>query len=86
MGDGAQGEFSFYPSPYQSMVGVKSVQSPLALIEAGSSEASYLYRKMVGSHQTANGSGASMPYQRELLGESELVMVRQWIDEGANEN
>lgn len=86
MGDGAQGEFSFYPSPHQAMVGVKSVQSPLALIEAGSAEASYLYLKMVGSQQTVNGSGASMPYQRELLSETELAIVRRWIDEGANEN
>jgi len=86
MGDGAQGEFSFYPLPYQSMVGVKSVQSPLALIEAGSAEASYVYHKMMGTQQAVNGSGAGMPYQRELLGETELAMVRQWIDEGANEN
>lgn len=41
MGDGAQAGFSLYPSPYQKLVGIKSVQSPLALVEPGSSSSSY---------------------------------------------
>lgn len=86
LSDDAQGGFSLYPRPYESLVAVKSTQSPLALVEPGSPRASYVYHKLMGSQETVNGSGVSMPYQRDPLHEAELSVIRQWIDEGANNN
>jgi hypothetical protein len=86
MEQGAQGDFSLYPSPYQKLVGVKSAQSPLALIEPGSPEASYVYHKMTGTQLTVKGSGDSMPFERDLLAAAELDLVHQWITQGARDN
>lgn len=86
MGEGAQGEFSLYPTPYQSLVNAKSKQSSLVLVEPGSKQNSYLYHKLLGTQKEVNGSGASMPYQRNLLMEADLAIIFKWIEEGATQN
>ena len=83
MADGAQGDFSLHPHPHASLVGAPSTQSELMLVVAGDVEGSYLYHKLVGSHLSVGGTGASMPYQRELLDEADIDVIAQWIAQGA---
>ena len=80
---GALGELSLYPDPWTRLVGVASTQSPLKLVEPGSPEKSYLYAKLLGTHDKAGGSGQRMPLQQDPLGAEELETIRQWILKGA---
>lgn len=80
---GALGELSLYPDPWSRLVGVASAQSSLKLVEAGSPEKSYLYAKLLGTHDEAGGSGQRMPPQQEPLAADELETIRQWILKGA---
>lgn len=80
---GALGELSLYPDPWSRLVGVASTQSPLKLVEAGAPEKSYLYAKLLGTHDKVGGSGLRMPVQQEPLSADELEMIRQWILKGA---
>jgi mono/diheme cytochrome c family protein len=80
---GALGELSLYPDPWTRLVGVASTQSPLKLVEPGSPEKSYLYAKLLGTHDKAGGSGQRMPPQQDSLGAAELETIRQWILKGA---
>lgn len=80
---GALGGFSLYPDPWARLVGVASTQSPLKLVEPGSPEKSYLYAKLLGTHDKAGGSGQRMPLQQDSLGAAELETIRQWILKGA---
>ena len=80
---GALGELSLYPDPWVRLVGVASTQSPFKLVEPGSPEKSYLYAKLLGTHDQAGGSGLRMPVQQDPLGAEELETIRQWILKGA---
>lgn len=80
---GALGELSLYPDPRTGLVGVPSTQSPLKLVEPGSPDKSYLYVKLLGTHDKAGGSGQRMPLQQEPLRAEELETIRQWILKGA---
>jgi mono/diheme cytochrome c family protein len=80
---GALGELSLYPDPWARLVGVASTQSPLKLVEPGSPEKSYLYAKLLGTHDKAGGSGQRMPVQQDPLGAEELETIRHWILKGA---
>jgi len=80
---GALGELSLYPDPWTRLVGIASTQSPLKLVEPGSPEKSYLYAKLLGTHDKAGGSGQRMPLQQDPLGAEELETIRQWILKGA---
>ena len=79
---GALGELSLYPDPWSRLVGVASTQSPLKLVEAGAPEKSYLYAKLLGTHDKVGGSGQRMPMQ-EPLAANELETIRLWILKGA---
>src|SRR5690606_26203112 len=46
---------------YSSLVGVRSQQSDLMLVERGDPERSYLYLKLTNAHQAAGGQGEPMP-------------------------
>jgi len=49
-------------------------------------EASYLLRKLQGTHLDAGGSGVRMPFGQPPLSDNILNMISQWISEGAADN
>ncbi len=61
----------------------KSTESPLALVEPGIPEKSYLMAKLLGNQAKVGGSGATMPAGQGLLAPAELEAVRKWIQDGA---
>lgn len=68
---------------YANLVGVPSTQSPLLRVAPGKPEESYLYRKLVGTHAGAGGSGERMPFGDASLGEGQIEVIRRWIADGA---
>lgn len=64
------------------VVGVLSRQSPFPLVSPGRPTASYLLRKLEGTHLDAGGSGVTMP-QDEALPPEDVTAIRAWILEGA---
>jgi mono/diheme cytochrome c family protein len=82
----AQAGLNLYPDPWAALVGVASTQSPLKLVEPGSAEKSYLYRKLLGTQQQAGGTGLRMPFQQDPLDAGDLETMRTWIEQGAASN
>lgn len=68
---------------YASLVDVPSRESPLLRVKPGAPEASYLVRKLDGTHQEAGGSGVQMPMGGPALDAALRDTVRRWIAEGA---
>jgi hypothetical protein len=82
----AQAGLSLYPDARAALVDQPSTQGALPLVKPGDTEGSYLFRKLAGTHLEAGGTGASMPFQRELLAAGDLALIRQWIADGAPDN
>jgi mono/diheme cytochrome c family protein len=82
----ALGGLQLYPDAWRSMVGVTSAQSPLELVKAGDPDKSYLYLKLIGTHETAGGSGELMPIQQPPLDSAQIDLIRTWIEQGAKDN
>lgn len=57
--------------------------APMPLVTPGDLQASYLWRKVEGSHLTAGGLGEAMPLGRAALTESQMDLLRRWIAGGA---
>jgi hypothetical protein len=57
--------------------------SPLPLVTPGDLEASYLWRKVEGSHLTVGGLGEPMPLGRAALTQAQTDLLRRWIEGGA---
>jgi len=84
--DSGQAGLTLHPNGgYAKVVGVKSTQSPLLLVEPGSPEKSYLYRKLIGDHTDVGGAGERMPFGDTLSAE-QIETVRRWIEDGAQNN
>ncbi len=83
MPGGEQGDLGLYSDAFGALVGVPSGQSPLLLIEPGSAERSYLYRKLVRTQDAAGGSGVRMPFQRDPLDAAQIESFRLWTEQGA---
>ena len=79
------GNFSLYPDPRGNMVGMRSTQCRLNLVEPGDPDKSYVLRKMLGTHVAAGGKGLRMPWEYDL-GMADIEVVRQWILQGAADN
>lgn len=78
------GELALHPrGGHSNLVGVPSTQSTLMRVEPGQPEASYLYLKLVGNHSEAGGYGERMPFGESPLGDTELELIRRWIESGA---
>ncbi len=68
---------------YDRLVGVASTQAPdMDRVTPGDLDASYLWRKIEGTHIAAGGSGSRMP-QRATLPDSDTDTIRRWIVGGA---
>lgn len=80
----AQGGLDLEPDhAYANLVGKRSTQCHLALVEPGKPDGSYLYRKLVGTHVQAGGQGEAMPTGGALLPANQIDAVRRWIELGA---
>ena len=67
----------------EALVGVASDQLPsMDLVAPGSSDDSYLWHKLDGTHRAVGGSGDAMPDGGDLTNR-QLNDVERWIDEGA---
>ncbi|MDQ2070475.1 hypothetical protein [Natronospira bacteriovora] len=64
------------------LVGVPSNQVDLLRVEAGNPEDSYLIHKLEGRQAV----GARMPQGGPFLSQSEIAVIRQWIQDGALAN
>jgi hypothetical protein len=78
------GNLALHPkAAHANLVAVPSAQGPLLRVAAGNPEASYLYRKVSGTHIAAGGTGERMPFGEPLLDAGQLEAIRRWIESGA---
>ncbi len=74
---------------YENLVGVDSVQAPLARVSAGAPSKSYLMHKLRGTQALAEGSGVAMPFSDGSaipLPAAEIELIERWIEQGAEKN
>lgn len=76
---------------YDNIVNVAADQSTLDYIEPNNPQASFLFRKIAGTHETANGCsagtcGGRMPQGQAALSQTLIDLVEDWIADGAPEN
>ncbi len=69
---------------FNNIVNVASYEIPTYLrVKPSNSDSSYLYMKITG----ASGiSGARMPYGKAPLSSTDIQTIKDWIDEGAQNN
>ena len=68
---------------FENLVNVMSTQVGLELVEPNDAENSYLIHKLDGR---AGIIGARMPPNGPFLTDEALDLIKQWIDEGAQDN
>ena len=74
---------SLEASAYTSLVNVGAAQASMDRVEPCQTQASYLWRKLKGTHAGAGGSGNRMPRGTSALLQADLLKIENWIDEGA---
>lgn len=73
--------------PVLGIVDVDSSQVPaLKRVEPGSADLSYLILKLEGTQATVGGGGAQMPRFATPLTAPTIQVIRDWIDQGAQDN
>jgi hypothetical protein len=70
---------------FSSIVSRPSRQAPLPLIAPGSSESSYLLRKLAGTQISARGRGERMPLGSDLS-QADFATIQEWVLAGAKDN
>lgn len=82
-----QGGLGLMPAlAYGNLVRKASRQSPLARVEPGEPERSYLVHKLRGTHLDQGGSGGRMPLGLEPLNPDDMERLLAWIRAGAPNN
>ena len=71
---------------YRQLVNVPSHESTLLRVKPGAPEESYLLHKLNGTHLDQGGSGGRMPLGLPPLADTQLALIRQWIQSGAPNN
>ena len=71
---------------WSELVGIPSSQSSLSRVEPGSPEDSYMYLKLIGKQEKADGSGLQMPVGQNPLNATQIEAIRKWIEQGAKKN
>ena len=73
--------------PMGGAVDVPSLEAPfLKRIDPSSSATSYLVAKLEGNQAIVGGSGSTMPLGAPPLFPVEIQVIRDWIDQGAQDN
>ncbi len=67
---------------HANLVGVAAVGGPGSLVEAGSTDDSYLWHKLGGTHLDVGGAGDKMPPAVDLDAD-QLLVIEAWIASGA---
>ena len=72
------------------IVDISSKQVPsMLLVAPGNLDGSYLWHKLLGSQSSVGGEGLSMPKIATNVGgrlsDADLMIVKEWIEEGALE-
>ena len=71
---------------YDNIVGVMSVGLPqMVLINPGDRDTSYMWHKLNNTHMAngLGGKGAQMPFAGQPLPAEQLILIGNWIDDGA---
>ncbi len=81
------GGMALYPeAAYDSLVGAASIEADMMRVEPGDPQASYLFRKLEGTHIEAGGYGDPMPLEGWPLPAADIDLFKQWIAAGAPRN
>ena len=67
---------------YEALAKSSAQQPAMKLIQPGSADTSYLFRKVSGSHMDVGGKGVRMPLGGALQ-EGDIETIRRWIVAGA---
>lgn len=82
--DAPQQGLSLAGSPYHAIVNQPSAEVPTRMLVVPSDpNGSYLFEKISNDHPA---SGSRMPYLSNPLPEGEIAAVRQWIEQGAQDD
>lgn len=74
-------------TPVIGVVGVPSTQVPgLPRVTPNDIDASYLIHKVQGTQVSVGGFGDQMPLGGPALSASEILTLRQWVQQGALDN
>ncbi len=68
------------------IVGVASQGAPLLRVQPFDSQASYLIHKLQGTQFNVGGQGDQMPLGALPFDDEVVQVIRDWIDEGAQDN
>ena len=69
------------------LVDVTSLEAPaLKRVAPGNSAASYLVHKLEGTQASVGGGGNRMPLGAQPLAGVEIQLIKDWIDQGAQDN
>ncbi len=72
---------------FSSVVNVPARELPsMNRVTPNQPDDSYLVHKVQGTHLDVNGSGSRMPLNRSPLSQSDIDLIRAWIQAGALPN
>ncbi len=72
---------------FSSVVNVAARQLPsMCRVTPNQPDDSYLVHKVQGTHLDVNGSGIQMPFGQRQLSQSDIDLIRAWIQAGAQPN
>jgi hypothetical protein len=73
--------------PNLGLVNVSSFEAPsLKRVEPGNAAGSYVVHKLEGTQASVGGSGSRMPLGFPPLAGAEIQLIKDWIDQGAQNN
>ena len=83
----AQGMSLVAGQAFISVVNVRAMELPsMNRVTPNQPDNSYLVHKVQGTHLAAGGSGSRMPLGRSPLSQSDIDLIRAWIQAGAQSN
>lgn len=72
---------------FGSVVNVAARELPgMNRVTPSQPDSSYLVHKVQGTHLAVGGSGSRMPLNRSPLSQSDIDLIRAWIQAGAQPN
>lgn len=72
---------------FDNLVNVDAAQvSSLKRVDPSDPDNSYVIHKLEGTHTSAGGSGAQMPKDANALSDEQINAIREWIENGADDN